>query len=122
MSLMTPEQLIASQGAATGPTATSRLRGGVLMVLGPVLAVSMAWALASLGPALLAGSATDPGTREQDLTIFAVLAIVGAFGALGTVAGWQLWRHGCFDRRVGLPLAVVVAVLLAAVPLLKRMF
>lgn len=122
MSLTSPNVLLASQADATGPTTTSRVRGAVLMVLGPVLAVSMTWILVSLGPELLAGTATGPGTREQDLTVFALLALVGAFGALGTVAGWQLWQHGRFHGRLGWALAAVVAVLMAAIPVLKQMF
>lgn len=54
MALVSPQALLASESTVNGASRLSRLRGGVLMILGPVLAAGTCWALAKVGPELLA--------------------------------------------------------------------
>ncbi len=116
--------LVAADAQGTGPTTVSRLRGGVLMVLGPLLALGMLAALVAVGPALWQGPPDGPftGSRTQALAALAVMLVVGALGLLFTWGGWNLWRQGRMGRAVALPAALLVVGLLGAMPWLKALF
>lgn len=120
----TVRTLVAADDRAARPSAVTRLRGAVLMVLGPLIALSMLWTLATLGPALLrpAPGGAFGGTPEQATAVLVLLPGLAALGLLFTWGGWNLWRHGRMGRTVAVPAAVLVAALLAAFPWLKALF
>jgi hypothetical protein len=126
MPLHTPGQLLTANedlNSAHGPTRASRVRGMVLMVLGPVLALIGAGALVAVGPMLLSGPpGREVGPSSQDLAAVMVLGWLVGFGLLGSISGWQLWKQGHFSRRLGYPLAVMVVGFLACVPWLRHLF
>ncbi len=128
MHYVSPETLLQSEAHVTGPTRMSRVRGAVLMAIGPVLCVSMLWILASLGPELLSpapvsgGDTAFTGTAEQGQAAVLLFAWVALLGAVFTLGGWQLWQHGKLGRRVGVPAALLVSGLLAAMPWLRHLF
>lgn len=128
----TVRTLVAADDRGAGPSAITRLRGAVLMVLGPLIALAMLWTLVTLGPALLhAAPGSAPGgtpdgafggTPEQATAVLVLLPGLAALGLLFTWGGWNLWRHGRLGRAVAVPAAVLVAALLAAFPWLKALF
>lgn len=128
MSHVSPETLLRSEAHVTGPTRMSRVRGALLMAIGPMLCVAMLWALASLGPELLSAAPTSSsgarftGTAEQGQAAVLLFAWVALLGVLFTLGGWQLWRHGKLGRRVGVPAALLVSGLFAAMPWLRHLF
>lgn len=127
MAFLSPATLLAADARAAGPSPLSRLRGAVLMTLGPVLATGMGWALATVGPELLSPSGASgdvrwTGSPDQGIAALLLLAWVALLGVVFTLAGWQLWHHGRMGRRVGVPAALLVAGLLAALPWLRRLF
>lgn len=136
----TVRTLVAADDRGAGPSTITRLRGAVLMVLGPLIALAMLWTLVTLGPALLhAAPGSAPGGTpdgafggtpdvafggmpEQATAVLVLLPGLAALGLLFTWGGWNLWRHGRLGRAVAVPAAVLVAALLAAFPWLKALF
>jgi hypothetical protein len=118
------QTLVAADAQGTGPTTVSRVRGGVLMVLGPLLALGMLAALVAVGPALWLGPPDGPfaGSQTQALAALALMLGVGALGVLFTWGGWNLWRQGRLGRAVALPSALLVVALLGTMPWLKALF
>ncbi|MFN9745914.1 MAG: hypothetical protein ACK57B_09760 [Betaproteobacteria bacterium] len=116
--------LVAADAASTGPTNLTRIRGVMLMVLGPLLAFGMLLSLIAIGPSLLGaeGAALSAGTPEQNIAGFVLMTWVGLLGAVFTFGGWNLWRHGRLGRRIAWPSAVLVVGLLGAMPWLRALF
>lgn len=112
------DTLVASTTAGSGPTTTTRMRGVVLMLLGPLVTLGS-------GAGLWAVLA-DPATRldasdETAVVVLAVMGLVLVLGPLFTVGGWQLWRQGRFSRALAVVAAVAVLALLALMPLARRL-
>jgi hypothetical protein len=116
--------IVAADAASTGPTTLTRIRGAVLIVLGPPLALGMLLSLLAIGPSLLGaeGAARSAGTPEQNIAAFVLMTWVGLLGAVLAFGGWNLWRHGRLGRRIVWPSAVVVVGLLGSMPWLKALF
>jgi O-antigen/teichoic acid export membrane protein len=112
------DTLVASSTAGSGPTTTSRMRGVVLMLLGPLVTLG--------GGAGLWAALADPDTRldtndETAVVVLAVMALVLVLGPLFTLGGWQLWRQGRFSRALAIAAAAAVLALLALMPLARRL-
>lgn len=124
MKTVSVQALLAADARSTGPSTMTRVRGALLMVTGPVLALAMGVALVALGPSLLGapGAATTAGTREQDLAALVLMVWVALLGLLLAFGGWNLWHRGRLGRRIGAPAAVLVVGLVAASPWLKSLF
>ena len=126
MPCIPPGQLLAASedsSQTTGPTPATRTRGMGLMVLGPLIALMGAATLIAFGPMLLRGpSGRETGPSGQDVAALLVMVWLLGFGVLGTIGGWQLWKHGRYSRKLGYPLAAMVLGFLASVPWLKQLF
>ncbi len=98
--------------APTAPvSAVTRLRGIVLVVLGPVVFVGMSWVLVVMGPNMF--SAGRPASTAQDVFGLGLLGGIAIAGAVFFVAGVHLLRSGTIPtgvKRIGLALVAVIVV------------
>lgn len=103
---------------AAGPSTTSRVRGGVLVVLGTGLAVGLTIVLFTIAPMLLnPGQIYDnsrfTGSVFEAWLALGVVAWAALLGGVFAVGGVQLWRHGRYHpwfARIAGAMAVITAI------------
>lgn len=112
-------QLVESNASPASPTRMTRIRGLVLMVLGPLLTAGVGAALIAL---LSQPDFRFDGNDRELTTALAVMAAVVVVGPVFTLGGWQLWRHGRFTRTLAIVAAVLVLAMLALMKFAKGVF
>jgi peptidoglycan/LPS O-acetylase OafA/YrhL len=112
-------QLVESNTSNAGPTRMTRIRGMVLMILGPLLTLGVGAALIAL---LNQPDLRFDGSDNELTAAVAVMAAVVVLGPVFTLGGWQLWRNGRFTRLLAIVAAVLVLAMLALMKFAKGVF